>query len=1267
VRSDAATALRNLPLTFERNDGQFAPHVRFAGVQSNGSIAIHDDGFSIADARQGMAPVAFTFVNASRGGAAGFDPQRTRSHYFSGSDPGNWHSNIPTFGRVRRDALYPNIDVVYYGRERQLEYDVVVRPGGDLQQVALRVDGGHARVDAATGDLLIEQRGRKLRQRRPIAYQEIGGTRREVAADYVIAADDQVSFAVGAYDRAADLVIDPVVTYSTYISADAMFVDSAGRMYIATWTGLASYGGPPRTDLAPAEFRYGLPGNTGIYLARLAPSGRELEFSTFIRTSYLAVPLVAVDPAGTIYLTGHAAEGDGTPITFGGAPPSGSSAFLAGFFGDGQLLWSRYVGNATRIAHMRPRPSGGVVVAGVFVESFSGQSSFAFPPTIGSPISGSSWVLKVTRNGGGDRPAYIGEAIRTWTQALAVGPDDSVYVAGETESPNLPVTAAALQSSVGTGATGFVTRLNSTQDAYVYSTYLGGTGRTRATSLAVDDAGSVYVAGYSTSTDFAPAPTQTTGTCAASTGPCANVFLTKILASGAVPYTNLLSIVLAPSFPNSNDPVLLSPPVLLTLNPAREPSLAFSTRSQTLPAVASVQPRPGEGPFMESVDGLRTFINRAHGPLCESPHQILIAPSDPRVIYVLNRDGDESALCRSDDGGRSWRRWMVDAAAISSDPGETPRLTVSPGDAHTLLFASVSGLKRSVDGGATWMASGTGLSHITTKVAYDPRDASVAYTSASVDPVVFRMFKSIDGGVTWAELPSAAFISLTAVLGTTPTTILGNAGQRSTDGGATWQQSSSATSVLPLASAPGNPSVVYGVQTNEPFHAVCRSDDAATTWSVCSVPPLDGTDGGTRVLSVSVDADDPRRVFGIFKAGVAYSFDGAASWIVLHRRRDGGVLAAHPTESNHLFVSWLSPGSDVAVVRFASDARRLLFSSYFGGTADDTPLDLQVDGADNLYLLGSTRSRDFPLNAPRRGWVGDASKRPIDLFLTRIQMRGTAPADFDADGRTDVSTFRSSTGEWFVKNSRTDTTDTIALGRTGDVPAAADFDGDGQADLAVFRPSNGDWLIRNSSTLAQRTVRWGGSAADIPAPADYDGDGKADIAFFRPSNGYWYILQSSTNSPRYVRWGGTTGDIPAPGDYDGDGRADIAFFRPSNGYWYLLRSTAGIQYVQWGGTTADVPTPGDYDGDGRTDAAFWRPSDNYWYVRSSRTGAARYVRWGGFSTDIPVPGDYDQDAVTDHAFFRPSDGYWYILQSRTRTARYVNLGTLGDIPIPSRR
>jgi photosystem II stability/assembly factor-like uncharacterized protein len=279
-------------------------------------------------------------------------------------------------------------------------------------------------------------------------------------------------------------------------------------------------------------------------------------------------------------------------------------------------------------------------------------------------------------------------------------------------------------------------------------------------------------------------------------------------------------------------------------------------------------------------------------------------------------------------------------------------------------------------------------------------------------------------------------------------------------------------------------------------------------------------------------------------------------------------------------------------------------------------------------------------------------------------------ADFDTDGKSDVSIWRGSTGQWFVRNSMggflriEGDWGRLAL---GDIAVPRDYDGDNKVDVAVWRPSEGNWymLLTGKQVVSNTpTLRNWGMFGDIPVPGDYDGDGKADLAVFRPSEGNWYIIQSSNNAGIVRNWGLST-DKLVPADYDNDGKTDLAVWRESEGSWYIINSGSNTGVIKQWGNAGDKPVPADYDGDGKDDVAVWRPSESNWYIINSSTGGSTVKTWGN-PTDNPVPADYDGDGKSDIAVYRPAEGNWYILQSFTNTVRLENLGgTGGDQPTPA--
>ena len=251
--------------------------------------------------------------------------------------------------------------------------------------------------------------------------------------------------------------------------------------------------------------------------------------------------------------------------------------------------------------------------------------------------------------------------------------------------------------------------------------------------------------------------------------------------------------------------------------------------------------------------------------------------------------------------------------------------------------------------------------------------------------------------------------------------------------------------------------------------------------------------------------------------------------------------------------------------------------------------------------------------------------------------------DYNADGVEDVAVFRPSTGTWFVRNQFT-----AQFGDPGDVPVPGDFDGDGATDVAVYRPSTGDWFVRN-----QFSVNFGGAGGYVPVVGDYNGDGIDDVAVFQRSTGMWFVRN------QLALHFGDPGDRPVQGDYNGDGKTDIAVYRPATRQWFV-RNLLAVQF----GDPGDIPVPRDYDGNGSVDVAIYRPSTHQWFIKDQ--GAVSF----GDGQDIPLPltsgiptaiaGDYNGDGATDIAVHRPSTRQWFV-----RNQLAVQFGDPGDVPIPA--
>jgi beta propeller repeat protein len=531
---------RALPLAFQPNAGQAAPAMRFVTHAAGGTLSFlpTEVALTLENAPASASPgqpatpdpttVRVQFLGAAPAAVTGGAELPGKVNYLLGNDPARWRTNLPTYSDIRYQDLYPGITLTYAGQAGRLKGTYTVAPGADPARIRWRYTGASNVAVDAQGNLQIDvpaasAHSARLTEAAAVAWQETPAGRVPVSARYTLAADGAIGFALGAYDRARPMIIDPTLTYATYLggsSADNAYsvaVDGAGAVYVAGTTSSSNFPtvNPYQGDQPLAD----------AFITKIDPAGATVVYSTYLGGGGTDQGFgVAVDAAGQAYLAG-ATDSLDFPTVNGAlpAPLGNTDGYLAKLSSTGAaLLYATFAGGsqndyATGVA---VDLAGNAYLAGTtlsrdllivngFQSLIGGGVTYgdAFMERINTNDSGSLSLVYSTYLGGSDEDYVSNGAAGNAGHGIAADNTGNIYVTGTTRSTDFPAPNGYQTSNAGS-ADAWAARIDTNQQgagSLLYATYLGGTGTALTEGghdVALDSQGFVYLTGDSASADF---------------------------------------------------------------------------------------------------------------------------------------------------------------------------------------------------------------------------------------------------------------------------------------------------------------------------------------------------------------------------------------------------------------------------------------------------------------------------------------------------------------------------------------------------------------------------------------------------------------------------------------------------------------------------------------------------------------------------------------------------------------------------------------------
>lgn len=572
---------RQFPLSFEPNRQQTSAEVKFL-ARGDGYVLFLTDKDAVF--RLASAAGKSSVLRMSLQGAntipyfTGVDELPGKSNYFIGNQPGQWHTNIPNYRKVTERGVYPGIDLVYYGTQRQLEYDFVLAPGARPDKLHIAFQGAEKIRTDTNGDVVVSVAGSDLvRLHKPVAYQRRGNGRQLVAANYILQGQDSIAFEIGSYDETRELIVDPILSYSTYLGGSG--IDGASAIAVAPDNTAFVTGSTFSSDFpvvhalqpdggGPVDFPQ------DAFVSKISADGSTLLYSTYLGGVDKDFGNgIAVDATGSAYVAGTTISPDfpvttnsfdtlcgadgkcGASWNTGGfvvsnafltkLNPAGSGLTYSTFFGyyenvSGQAIAVDTNGNAYLTGYTTANfvPTVVIIPPKLPPPPFF-ISSNAFQSTYGGGTT-NAYIAKFDATGSSVLySSYLGGEVEDAGYGVALDSGANVYLTGLTYSTLFPVTTGALQPTFGGAGDAFVAKMNlnaSGSASLLYSTYLGGSGLDQGSGIAVDSNGNAYVTGLTNSATFGFIPNGFQKTNAGE----GDAFVAKLTTTGALSYFTFL-------------------------------------------------------------------------------------------------------------------------------------------------------------------------------------------------------------------------------------------------------------------------------------------------------------------------------------------------------------------------------------------------------------------------------------------------------------------------------------------------------------------------------------------------------------------------------------------------------------------------------------------------------------------------------------------------------------------------------------------------------